>query len=328
MIRRFGTISIYIARECLFSFVVAFLFFFFIFFVNNMLILAEDVLAKHVPAKDVFLLVVYLLPSVVSISFPFAALVGSLMAVGRISSANEFLAFQASGISRARLFLPFFMLGIAFTGISFVMNDYFIPLGNINFGRLYRRVLLTNPELELESYAIKRYQDSVIITGEVELKNINQILIIDEDEEENKRVIAATNATLTENIEQGGVISLQLEDVFSHTADKKKNEFDYFESEAMAYNILLSDITPSAARPGPREMSSVDVYKALVFKRKELNTKILTHERAVDLAAYDLWHRYREAVGARGTAREIERIMIQLEKSRYRSDRNRETDFN
>ena len=89
--RRHWTLSFYVGREFIFSFVVAFLFFFFIFFMNNILILAEEVLAKKVPLGDVLLLVVYMLPSVVSISFPFASLVGALMAVGRISSDNELL---------------------------------------------------------------------------------------------------------------------------------------------------------------------------------------------------------------------------------------------
>ncbi|MCI0481301.1 MAG: LptF/LptG family permease, partial [Candidatus Dadabacteria bacterium] len=158
MARRYWSLSFYVGKEFIFSFIVSFLFFFFIFFMNNILILAEQVLAKKVPPVDVLLLIIYMLPSVVSISFPFASLVGALMAVGRFSSDNELLAVQASGVSKTRLFIPFVFIGLIFTAFSFVSNDYLIPLGNINFGRLYRKILLTNPELELESYSVKRYQ--------------------------------------------------------------------------------------------------------------------------------------------------------------------------
>jgi lipopolysaccharide export system permease protein len=291
--RRHWTLSFYVGREFIFSFAVAFLFFFFIFFMNNILILAEEVLAKKVPLGDVLLLVVYMLPSVVSISFPFASLVGALMAVGRISSDNELLAVQASGVSKGRLFAPFLLLGIAFTGISFVSNDYLIPLGNINFGKLYRKILLSNPELELESYAVKRYQDAVIITGEVEERRINNIIIIDETPEKNTRVISASSAALIENPDQGGVISLQLQDVFSHTTEsKKKKEYEYFESEEMIYNILLSDISFSVANPGPREMSSVDVYAAIQEKRLTLDQKLAAHEEAIGKSVFDLRVKY------------------------------------
>ena len=283
----------YVGREFVFSFIVAFLFFFFIFFMNNILILAEQVLAKRVPPLDVLLLIIYMLPSVVSISFPFASLVGALMAVGRISSDNELLAVQASGVSKSRLFVPFLIIGFAFTAFSFVSNDYLIPLGNINFGRLYRKILLSNPELELESFAVKRYQDAVIITGEVDERQISNIIILDETQEKNKRVISASEARLVDNVAQGGVISLSLQNVFSHTTEtNKKKEYEYFESEEMIYNILLSDISFSISNPGPREMSSVDVYAAIQEKRKELQEKIELHESDIAKSRLNLRSQY------------------------------------
>ncbi len=293
MARRYWSLSFYVGKEFIFSFVVSFLLFFFIFFMNNVLILAEQVLAKKVPPVDVLLLIIYMLPSVVSISFPFASLVGALMAVGRFSSDNELLAVQASGVSKTRLFIPFVFIGLIFTAFSFVSNDYLIPLGNINFGRLYRKILLTNPELELESYSVKRYQDAVIITGDVKGKQISNIIILDETPEKNKRVISASNARLVDNEEQGGVISLSLQNVFSHTTKtNKKKEYEYFESEEMIYNILLSDISFSISSPGPREMSSVDVYAAIQGKRADLQTKIDIHQIDVAKSLFDLRSRY------------------------------------
>ena len=73
-----GIMFRYIAGEALFSFLVAFLFFFFIFFVNQLLLLAQDILAKKVPFHQVALLIFYALPSIIAISAPFAAFVGLL----------------------------------------------------------------------------------------------------------------------------------------------------------------------------------------------------------------------------------------------------------
>ena len=50
---------LYILKEMLLYFFVCFLFLFFIFFVNNILLLASDVLSKHAPFKDVALLMLY-----------------------------------------------------------------------------------------------------------------------------------------------------------------------------------------------------------------------------------------------------------------------------
>ena len=179
MARHYTRITIYLAREFFFSFLVAFLFFFFIFFINQMLLLAEEILTKRVPPLDVMLLIIYSLPSIIALSVPFGSLLGALMTIGRFSSDNEIIAFQASGVPYRRLFTPLLVLGVTLSLLSFVMNDYFLPLGTINFGRLYRELIFSNPELELESFTVKNYQNSIIVTGEVSGREIKDILILD-----------------------------------------------------------------------------------------------------------------------------------------------------
>ena len=103
--------------------------------------------------------------------------------------------------------------------ISFVMNDYFLPLGNIRLGSMYRKILYTNPGIELEPYSVKRYQDTVIVTGEIQENVIRNITIIDKTEDKEKRVITAQTGKLQESGNQKGVISIRLEEVFSHVSD-------------------------------------------------------------------------------------------------------------
>jgi lipopolysaccharide export system permease protein len=267
MRRSHRTIYWYLFKEFFFSFVVAFLFFFFIFFVNHLLLLAEEILSKSVPFGKVLLLIVYSLPFIVAMAFPFSSLVGALMAVGRLSSDNEALAFQASGVSRMRLFYPIVVLGALFMVSSFIMNDYFLPLGTINFSKLYREILYTNPQLELEANAVKRYQDSTMVTGNVEGDTIDDIIIFDKTAEKKDRVISAQKAILRESAQQQGIISFRLEDVFTQVADPKvKTRFEYSAAREMMYNIPLQDLSFAITNPGPREMRSVDVYKRIQEK--------------------------------------------------------------
>ena len=51
------TLWAYIGKEFLLSFVVSFLFFFIIFFINQLLLMAEDILSKKAPVGDVVRLV-------------------------------------------------------------------------------------------------------------------------------------------------------------------------------------------------------------------------------------------------------------------------------
>ena len=81
---------------------VSFLFFFSIFFINVLLVTATDIMAKQVPLGDVALLVLYSLPQIIHLAFPFATLLGALMALGRLRADRELIALQASGIRLLR----------------------------------------------------------------------------------------------------------------------------------------------------------------------------------------------------------------------------------
>ena len=123
--RRYRTISLYVIREVLSSFIIAFLFFFFIFFVNQLLLMAENILSRKVPLDNVLLIVVYSLPIIITYALPFGTLVGSLMAVGDLAASQQILAFRSAGISLLRIFLPVLLLGIALSVVAFIFNDFF-----------------------------------------------------------------------------------------------------------------------------------------------------------------------------------------------------------
>ncbi len=285
----YNTLYIYIAKEFFLSFLVSFLFFFFIFFINQLLLLAEDILAKQVPFQYVLKLIFFSLPSIIAISFPFATLVGTLMTFGRFSSDNEILAMKCSGITYNRIFLPVFIIGIAFSFISFFVNDYLLPLGTINFSKLYRELIYRNPEMELESYSIKYFQDKILITGQVDGKNIDNMVIIEKNSESNRRIITADSAQIDSSFEDKGVISFKLDTILDHESIKRnRGEFSYSRAESMIYNILLKDITSSIRNPGPREMSSPDVYKVIKEKEVKFALKEEQQNRKVleDFAAY------------------------------------------
>jgi hypothetical protein len=265
MARSFRRTWVYVGREFLLSFAVAFLFFFFIFFVNQVLVMAEDIFSRNVPFWDVVRLVIYSLPWVVALSFPLGSLVGALMAVGRLTTDNEVLALGALGVPSRQILVPLLALGFAFTLVSFVMNDYFMPLGNIRFAEIYRRILYTNPAVELEPRSVKRYEDTTIVTGDIEGTTIKDLLIIDRTAERNRRIITAKGASLSENAEQKGVISLTLDEVFSQVSNPRERErYEYTLSREMIYTILLKNIGGvTIGGLNPSYQSSVDVWREI-----------------------------------------------------------------
>ena len=288
----YSKIYFYIINEFIFSFAVAFMFFFFIFFVNQLLLMAEEILSKNVSLKNVSLIILYSVPAIVAFALPFASLVGGLMSIGRFSSDNEILALQASGVSYKRIFFPVIIIGICLSLFSFIVSDYFLPVSTIKFGKLYREILYSSPELELESNSIKHFQDSILITGNVDKQTINNLIIFDKSDN-NNRVISASKAQLSSDIDKPGVTSLELTRVLSLTSVlKQRGDFNYFTSSKMIYNILLKNISFSIRNLTPREMSSVDVYRSIKEKEIKINAVLLKNNNEIEKLKFNLFSEY------------------------------------
>jgi lipopolysaccharide export system permease protein len=280
---RFSVIGFYVSREFLFGSIVCFLFFFAVFFFNQILLMAEDILSKKAPLRDVMLLLLYSLPSVIAMSFPFASLVGALMASGRLSSDNEMLAIMAAGIPPRRAFGPFLALGLVFSLVSFSMNDYFLPRGSIEFGKLSRKLVASTPALELKPWSSRRYKDVTVVTGEMVGSRIKDLLIFDRSEEGSERVISAGMASLSVDEKREDVV-LTLEEVWQQTVKKgEKDRFEWALAANLEYRISMRDQGMGGTTMGPRDMPSVDLAKVIADKKASLEAR--SYKRDEDIAA-------------------------------------------
>jgi lipopolysaccharide export system permease protein len=262
----------YIVGDTLFSFLVAFLFFFFIFFVNQLLLMAREILTKRVPFHLVALLVFYSLPSIIAMSSPFASLVGTLMTIGRLTSDNEVLVLLSSGLSYRNIFLPALVVGIFISMVSFFANDVLLPAGTVQFARLYRRILVSTPALELEANSVKRFRDTVIVTGGVEGDAIDSVIILDKTGDGERRLIMAQDARLIDGGNKG--LSLDLNDAFVQSSKEVvRDDYDYASSGYLRYWVPQEDLIQAVNTIGPREMSSIDVRREIRIKREELKKR-------------------------------------------------------
>jgi lipopolysaccharide export system permease protein len=260
----------YVFGETMFAFFVSFLFFFLVFFLNQLLLMAQEILAKRVPFYQVALLVVYSLPSIIALSTPFAALLGTLMTIGRLSSDNEMLVMLTSGMSYKNVFAPVFLIGVLVSLFSFGVNDVLLPLGTIHFTRLYRRIVVSTPALEIEANSVKKFKDTVMITGNVTKNSIDDMLILDKTNEGERRVIMAKHAEFVDDGVSG--ISLDMNDAFIHASkETERRDYDYAAADSLNYRIDTADIIQTTTTVSAREMSSKDVYKEIKVKEALIN---------------------------------------------------------
>jgi lipopolysaccharide export system permease protein len=274
-IKRSSSITIfrYIFVEMFFSFIICFCFFFFIFFVNQILLMAQEILTKHVPFGQVALLILFSTPMIIATSAPFASLVGTLMTVGRLTSDNEILVMLSSGLSYKAVFYPAIAIGIIVSFLSFVTNDILLPAGTVQFNKLWRQILVSIPALELEANSVKRFKDTIIITGDVSGNAISNVIILDKTEDGERRVIMAGTAELKDSGKEG--LSLDLEEAFFHSSKEVAwDDYDYAQTEFLQYKVSNEDIIQAIMSVSPREMSSRDVYISVKEKRAALEERV------------------------------------------------------
>jgi lipopolysaccharide export system permease protein len=272
------TIFRYIVRDAFFAFLVCFLFFFFVFFVNQLLLMAGEILSKRVPFRQVALLVFFSLPSVIALAAPFASLTATLMTIGRLATDNEVLVMLSSGISYANIVLPALFTGLVISLLSFFANDILLPAGTVQFARLYRRILISSPGLELEANSVKRFSNTLVITGNISGKNMEQVIVMDRTNDGERRTIVSKGASLRES--PGAKISIDLSGAFVHSGkENERGNYDYAASSRLSYTVSQEDMVEAFYTPGPREMSSVDVRTEIRRKQAALAETLDTEKR-------------------------------------------------
>ncbi|HUX36992.1 MAG TPA: LptF/LptG family permease [Rectinemataceae bacterium] len=291
-----GIVEAYVGREYLLSFAVSFAFFFVVFFVNQLLLMAEDILSKRAPLRDVLLLLVFATPSVIAMSVPFASLVGALMAAGRLAADSELLVFQASGIRTSRVFLPFVVMGAFLSVASFAVNDVFLPYGTLEFGKLYRKMLVSAPALELQPWSSRHYKDITVVTGDVSGSTVSDILIFDRTEQRQERVISARKAVIEARQESSEIV-LKLSGVWTQTLkDGETGRFEYSSCDTMEYRIRLTEGNPLGGGIGPREMSSTDLGRSISSQASDWQGRYLIMLRDGERARVALAEAYNRGV--------------------------------
>jgi lipopolysaccharide export system permease protein len=148
-----------------------------------------------------------------------------------------------------------------------------LPAGTVQFNKLWRRILVSTPALELEANSVKRFKDTVIITGDVTGNAIDNVIIMDKTGDGERRVIMATNAELKDSGSDS--LSLDLDKAFVQSSKEiAREDYDYARTGSLQYWVSNEDIIEAFLNVSPREMSSRDVRTAIIKKNVDLAARL------------------------------------------------------
>ena len=269
----------YLIKELFIYFIVAFSFFFLVFFVNEILLVLQDLLSKRVPFRKAMTLMFYALPSVIAQSAPFGTLVGFLMCLGRIMSDNEILVLRTTGTSFAQLLVPVILMGFVISLFSFFVNDYFLPVGTVKFRELLREIRFSNPSALIESNSIQRMNSGqvIFVIGDVSDDKISDLVVFDQDSEGRQRIIVGEQSVIMspENRNISMQLRLQSPSVVQFDKDKNSN-YEFLHSDFLTLNMFEKSTDSSSSIGTPSEMTSLDMYRHIKAMLKNGNASTYT----------------------------------------------------
>ncbi|WP_422480654.1 LptF/LptG family permease [Pleomorphochaeta sp. DL1XJH-081] len=278
----FTILRTYVLREFLLSLAVAFLFFFFIFFINQLLLFAQRILLKNVDVLHVLKLVGLSVPQILLYTIPFSTLSAAAMAIGDLSARGELLALRSSGISLRRMFEPIAIVALVLSIGTFFVADALLPYSHQQFRTLYAELLRDLPTIEIESYAVNRIGDIVLVTGEVDDDNIGSLLLFDTANRSNNQVISATGGTVTLVDLESFLYRLDLENprILSTEGDSLER-FTLADAQRMTYYLDFSDQISRFTDITPSQLSTRDLRKAISIREEDLAEDTAIRERSL-----------------------------------------------
>lgn len=270
----YGKLYGYVGKEYFLSFLVAFVFFFFIFFVNQILVLAQKILLKNVMLSDVLMLVVLSIPQFLMYTMPFSSLASASMVIGNLSSQNEVLALRSCGIHTGRIFVPIVGISLLLSISTLFIADRMIPYTTERYRDLYAQVLERVPTLELESYSSTTFGNMVISNGLVDKNEVHDMLIFDDSDPNNSRVVFADKGSFSVVDIDRFIYRIDMENPQILATDSTSLEsYSLAKASSMTMYINLSSQTGANVNITPSQMS-IRQLMTLTNERREENDSL------------------------------------------------------
>jgi lipopolysaccharide export system permease protein len=270
----------YILSEYLPTFFICFIFFFMMYIINHILVIIKPLIEKNIPFDLVWMMIVTILPTYTMFSFPFSILLATLMTIGRFSGDNEIVAFKSVGISLTTVFKPIFITGFIVMLVAFGINDRLKPLGMKKQFETRNKIATIKPTLYFKSKTVKKYGNKVLFTDTVKDTSINGIVIIDRDNDNQKRIISAKKALFQTPEEMKEAVEIQMEDAMVQFQQKNRpQEFHYGFAETIKYYIKFMDFDDANSfRSSADVKNTLELLKDVQTQRTNLANEINNKE--------------------------------------------------
>lgn len=151
----------YFLREMIAPFTIGVLFFVVVLTGHYFYWAIKSIVGQRAPAKDLLLMVVYLMPQAAALAIPIGMILCTCIVLNRMGREMELMALRASGVSVQRMMMPFVVVAILVTVGDFFLNDRIVPESNRRANQILYRLAYINPTPLIESDKFFKVSDDL-----------------------------------------------------------------------------------------------------------------------------------------------------------------------
>lgn len=225
---------------------------------TRMMALIEWVMNKGVHPGQALQLILYLLPNIVLFSLPAVSLMAALIAFLRLSSDNEIIALNSSGVSLYQMLPPVFVL----SGIVFIMANVLaingVPWGNRSFKDTIFQIVSEKVDIGIkERIFCEPFDDVIFFINNIDPKSrsMEDVFVYDQRDPAITSTIVADEARIYKH-PKSRLLSILFNDGSIFIAEKKVDVARNLTFKTYTLNINLDDMMPalSSREKSPKEM--------------------------------------------------------------------------
>ncbi len=255
----------YILKEITLPFLMTILVFTFVLLIGKILQITDLMVNKGVNVLTVVKIVLFILPSFLTVTIPISLLIAVLIGLGRLSSDNEITAMKASGISLYQLLLPIVTLCVVATVATAVIG-FLAPLSNSATKSLFFNILKEKASIGIKEKVFNDdfkglvlYADRIPVEGDY----MEGVMVFDNRLTKEPATIIAPQGYLSSNPESM-TVSLRLlrgsiHAVASDLKTYKKTEFSTYDVNLDLQTALVE--AKKASVKGSADMTVGELYR-------------------------------------------------------------------
>ena len=255
-----------------------------VLYLDKFLFIAENIINRGVSVVEVFLIMIYISPSYLSLTVPISVLFASVATFNQFSASNEWVAMKSCHLSFLQIMKPVIIFSVIAYLISVIIMVYALPWGNYAYKQKTFEIIKKRAHINIQPNILNYdFKNLVIIAEAREKKNtLKGIFIADTTETNSTRIITANKAIIIPNKETLK-IRLVLTKGTIHELKDKLNEYQTINFDTYEINLSFPDTAEleKDTLVGHRELS----VKLLLKQIKDFEKRSLpTYDAKVELS--------------------------------------------